>query len=420
MAKTKAETASLPPPAHDLAKDLMKDPGKIPLVPISLPKAEMHIHIGLALSHEVFLRRIQKGRTPIKADFLIDRSLRYYDDLAQHHATYEQMRHITSTPGELAQVTQDYLERIAREGAIYAELSTSYRDAKTFDAMTEAVAEGIRCARANTGIEARIVVTAIRNFGASEAEIAAKHLVKRRHPLVTGFGMAGEENLDPFGDYSKALHIAWHEAGLGLAPHVAEQYVHNAVDFLAAIPKEAVEVHPDDHRRLRAGHATLIHLSSELMQQFAEHQICIEACLSANKRINLPSVTRAHGMGETVTTATGRSITLDRPLRTYFKNLWQHPLKDFVAAGIPVCLGSDNPLLQNTNIGKENSLAMKARLTDLAGALQMTENAIKFANVDMMTRLALLQKVDLYRTSVRAGKSPTATAFGYKRAFDTI
>jgi aminodeoxyfutalosine deaminase len=179
-------------------------------------------------------------------------------------------------------------------------------------------------------------------------------------------------------------------------------------------------VHPDDHRRLRAGHATLIHLSSELMQKFAEHQICIEACLSANKRINLPAQTRAHGVSEKVTTVAGRSVTLDRPLRTYFKNLWQHPLKDFVAAGIPVCLGSDNPLLQNTNIGKENSLAMKARLTDLAGALQMTENAIKFANVDMMTRLALLQKVDLYRTSVRAGKAPTATAFGYKRAFDTI
>ena len=396
------------------------DPSKIPLVPISLPKAEMHIHIGLALSHEVFLRRIQKGRTPIKADFLINRSLRYYDDLAQHHATYEQMRHITSTPGELAQVTQDYLERIAREGAIYAELSSSYRDANTFDAMTDAIEEGIHCARANTGIEARIVVTAIRNFGAAQAEAAARHLAKRRRPLVTGFGMAAEENLDQFGDYSKALHIAWHEAGLGLAPHVAEQYVHNAVDFLGAIPKEALRVHADDPRRLRAGHATLIHLSSDLMQQFAEYQICIETCLSANKRINLPEHTRAHHLGEKIMTAAGRSVTLDKPLRTYFKNLWQHPLKEYVAAGIPVCLGSDNPLLQNTNIGKENSLAMKARLTDLNGALQMTENAIKFANVDMMTRLALMQKVDLYRTSVRAGTPPTATAFGYKRAFDTI
>jgi adenosine deaminase len=393
---------------------------KIPLVPISLPKAEMHIHIGLALSHEVFLRRIQKGRTPIKADFLIDRSLRYYDDLTQHHATYEQMRHITSTPSELAQVTQDYLERIAREGAIYAELSSSFRDERTFDTMTDAIEEGIRCARANTGIEARIVVTAIRNMGAAHAEQAARHLATRRREFVTAFGMVAEENLDAFGDYSKALNIAWHEAGLGLAPHVAEQYVHNAVDFLATIPKAAFDVHPDDPRRVRAGHATLIHLSSDLMQQFAERRICVEVCLSANKRINLPAETRAAVPGDVVTTPAGRSIRLDRPLHVYFKNLWQHPLKDFVAAGIPVCLGSDNPLLQNTNIGKENSLAVKASLTDLAGALQMTENAIRYANIDMMTRLALMQKVDLYRTSLRAGKAPSATAHGYQRAFDTI
>ena len=55
---------------------------------------------------------------------------------------------------------------------------------------------------------ARIVVTAIRNFRAAHAEAAAKHLAKRPRPLVTGFGMAAEENLDQFGDYSKALDIA--------------------------------------------------------------------------------------------------------------------------------------------------------------------------------------------------------------------
>jgi adenosine deaminase len=396
------------------------DMSKIPLVPISLPKAEMHIHIGLALSHEVFLRRIQKGRTAIKSDFLVEPARRYYDSLAHHHATYEQMRHITSTPSELAQVAQDYLERIAREGAIYAELSLSFRDPTIFAGQLDAMEEGIRCARANTGIEARIVVTAIRNMGAEHAETAARYMAAHKRKLVTGFGLVGEENLDSFSAYERSLNIAWHEAGLGLAPHVAEQFVHNAVDFLATVPKDALVKKPDDPRRLRAGHATLIHLSSDLMAQFADHAICIEACLSANKRINLPPETRAHQLGEIVRTASNRHVTLDRPLRTYYKNLWQHPLADYVRAGIPVCLGSDNPLLQNTNIGKENSLAMKASLTDLDGALAMTENAIKYANIDMMTRLALMQKVDLYRTALRAGQPPNATPFGYRRAFDTI
>ena len=92
----------------------------------------------------------------------------------------------------------------------------------------------------------------------------------------------------------------------------------------------------------------------------------------------------------------------------------------FAKKGIPVCQGSDNPLLQNTNIGKEKSLAVKAGLTDIAGALEMTANSIRYANVDMMTRLALMQKVDLYRTALRAKLAPEVTPFGYRRAFNTI
>jgi adenosine deaminase len=393
---------------------------KAPLVPISLPKAEMHIHIGLALSPEVFLRRIQKGRTPIKPEFLIERTHRYYDSLAHHHATYERMRHITSTESELAQAAQDYLERIAREGAIYAEISYSFRGVDVFERQIAALQEGIMCAHANTGIEARIVVTAIRNMGAANAETAAKHLASHHHDLVTGFGLVGEENLDAFSDYERALHIAWHDAGLGLAPHVAEQFVHNAGDFLRTVPKEALSVRAGDHRRLRAGHATLIHLSSDLMAAFADHKICVEACLSANKRINLPDETRAHRIGDVVRTAAGREVTLDQPLRHYFKNLPDHPLGVYVARGIPVCQGSDNPLLQNTNIGKEHSLAVKAGLTDVAGALEMTANAVRYANVDATIRASLMEKIDDYRAYMRDGHVPDTTPFGYRRAFNTI
>ena len=89
------------------------------------------------------------------------------------------------------------------------------------------------------------------------------------------------------------------------------------------------------------------------MTQLAEHQICIEACLSANKRINFPELTRGHQPGETITTAAGRG----RPSTGHcgrFSRTCGSIRRKYVAVGIPVCLGSDNPLLPNTNIGKEN------------------------------------------------------------------
>ena len=86
------------------------------------------------------------------------------------------MRNLTRNGEELAHVTQTYLETIADQGAIYAEVSNSFREGADFDAQMEAVAEGIKHAQERTGIEARIVVTTLRDRGYEFAELAAKTL----------------------------------------------------------------------------------------------------------------------------------------------------------------------------------------------------------------------------------------------------
>jgi adenosine deaminase len=215
------------------------------------------------------------------------------------------------------------------------------------------------------------------------------------------------------------LNIAWHDAGLGLSPHVAEQHLHNAVDFLEAIPQEALSNHPRDMRRLRLGHGVLIHMSSELIAEFADKQICMEICLSANKRIGLPDATKAHKIGDIITSQNGnRTVTIDRPLTHYYESIADHPIKHFMDAGIPVCLGSDNPLLMNTNIGKEYSLVNQAGVTEGADHLQLTRNAILYANVDPLTRARLLSHIDDYERQVKQSDIlPLETALGYKKAF---
>jgi len=65
----------------------------------------MHVHISLALSVEIFLRRVKDTRTSLTAEFLLQRDKRYYPTLQDFHLTYEAMRHITATPEELAEVT---------------------------------------------------------------------------------------------------------------------------------------------------------------------------------------------------------------------------------------------------------------------------------------------------------------------------
>ena len=111
------------------------------------------------------------------------------------------------------------------------------------------------------------------------------------------------------------------------------------------------------------------------------------------------------------TTTSDRSITIDRDLRPYYEQAEEHPIKTLMDAGIPVCLGSDNPLLMNTNIGKEYSMSHKAGVTETSDHLQITRNAIMNANVDAVTRGRLLSHIDDYTIDPR----PTATSLGYKR-----
>lgn len=391
---------------------------KTPKTPYTLPKAEMHVHISLSLSNETFIRRVKKKRTPLNIDFIIDRETRYYPNLEKFHGTYESMRHMTNSSQELADTVQTYLERIAREGCIYAEISNSYREGADFEWQMEAVSAGIEAARHNTGIEARIVVTTLRDHGPEQAEKAATFLSTYQNPYITAFGLVGDEGLNQFMGFSRALHIAWHDAGLGLTPHVAEQHLHNAVDFLEAVPTDAFDMRPRDTRRLRLGHGILIHMSSDLMQAYADKQICMEICLSANKRIGLPDATKALVKGDQITSQNEqRTITIDQELSHYYEAIEHHPIKKFMDAGIPVCLGSDNPLLMNTNIGKEYTLATKAGVTGTDNQLQLTRNAITYANIDPITRARLMAMIDDYQDIVDTDGLPVSSMLGYHRAF---
>src|SRR5690606_13535886 len=80
---------------------------------------------------------------------------------------------------------------------------------------------GIARAGARTGIEGRMIVTGIRHFGVESVEAAARFAAKCAHPLVTGFGMAGDERFGDVEDYVRAFEIA-REAGLGITVHAGE------------------------------------------------------------------------------------------------------------------------------------------------------------------------------------------------------
>ena len=152
------------------------------------------------------------------------------------------------------------------------------------------------------------------------------------------------------------------------------------------------------------------------MNEFAQNNICIESCISSNNRIGLPQRTLNYNIGDVIGSGADRQFAVDRPLSTYFNDkIEQHPITEFIQRGIPICLGSDNPLLQNTNISKEYSQTLRAGV-DQKLLLTFTENAIKFANIDNETRQTLMGKVKEYESLIKGNSPPSATSNGYVHA----
>ena len=100
-----------------------------------------------------------------------------------------------------------------------------------------------------------MIVTGVRHVGVESIEQAARFAARCGHPLVTGFGVAGDERMGDFEDYVRAFEIA-REAGLGITIHAGELMGWESVE--AAIePYQAVAHRPwrACHRKPRSGQA---------------------------------------------------------------------------------------------------------------------------------------------------------------------
>ena len=145
-------------------------------------------------------------------------------------------------------ITYEYLMSCAAEGAIYVELTASPDHAKLVGLSDEehldGIARGIDDARAESGIEGRILISCVRNFGVEPALRVARYAAERPHPYVVGFSMAGDEENYPPAAYAEAFEIAA-AAGLGCTVHAGEWAGPESV-------REALELPGEPHRARRA------------------------------------------------------------------------------------------------------------------------------------------------------------------------
>jgi adenosine deaminase len=316
-------------------------------------KAELHCHIEGAASPELVIRQADKYGADV-SPFIKDGSFVWHD-FTSFLAAYDFAADLFRTEEDYARLADHYLTSLARDGAIYSEVFTSPDHARKAGlspaAYTNALGEGMARAKAKTGIEGRMIVTGVRHFGVESVEAAARFAARCGHPLVTGFGMAGEERFGELEDYVRAFEIA-REAGLGITVHAGE------LDGW-----ESVAAALDHIRPSRIGHGVRAIENLDLVKRIADEGVVLEVCPVSNIELKV------------------------------FSGFDSHPFPALKTAGCKVTLSSDDPPYFWTSLKREYDVAAKHFDMDDKALTAVTRTAIEAAYVDRKTRAALLARL---------------------------
>jgi aminodeoxyfutalosine deaminase len=321
-----------------------------------LPKAELHLHLEGSVRPATLQEMArQKGRLIEETEDWIEERRRQgfrYPQFSDFLKAFKLLSLLLETPEDYALATTRLVEDLAAENVRYAELTLSAGvilwKKQPLEAIFEAVAEAASEASGRSGVRIAWIFDAVRQFGPDQARRVVNIAARFRHQGVVAFGIGGDEVRGP----AETLVDVYREArdlGLHVTAHAGEAAgplsVRDAVELLGAE---------------RIGHGTSAARDAATLQLLAERGIPVEVCLTSNL-------------------ATGVIGTIE-----------EHPLPQFLEAGVRVTLNSDDPAMFATNLEEEMKIAARRFGLSREDLVLLTANAIRGAFLAEEERTALL------------------------------
>jgi len=337
-----------------------------------LPKVELHLHLEGSTAPAT-LREMsrRKGRLVEETEqWIADREREgfRYPKFTDFLNAFKLLSLLLETPEDYALATTRLIESLPAENVRYAELTLAAGvvlwKKQRLDAVFEAVARAADEASASTGVRVAWILDAVRQFGVDHVRTVMRHAARLRDRGVVAFGIGGDEERGPARLFADVYREA-RDLGLRLTAHAGEAAGAESV-------RDAVEVLGAE----RIGHGTNAGCDPPTLRLLAERHIPVEVCLTSNL-------------------ATG-----------VIERIEDHPLRRFLAAGVPVALGSDDPAMFATSIEREILLAADRFALSRAEIIQLTANAIRAAFLPEGERARLLAELDCACDEVAAAAQP--------------
>jgi len=301
---------------------------------LSLPKAELHLHLEGAVDAPTLAELSRRHNTPLPIEnnnygFSEEsgrelseedvRALYQYRDFTGFMLAFKAVTERLRTPEDYELITYRLMQRLAAENVLHAEVYVAVGvvlwRGYDFDPIFEGLERGRQRGERDFGVSLLWIFDAVRHFGADAAARVIDKAIQFRRRNVAGIGIGGDERRaapELFRDgFARAR-----QHGLRLTAHAGEiagpESVLGALDAL----------HVD-----RLGHALSACQSPELMVRLARERMPLEICITSNLRTGCcPS-------------------------------LAQHPFKTYFDRGLLLTLNTDDPEMFQTSLAREYQLA---------------------------------------------------------------
>ncbi|MBZ5702162.1 MAG: adenosine deaminase [Acidobacteriia bacterium] len=306
-------------------------PSSLPAHFLSLPKAELHLHLEGSIEPATVCALAARHGQP-----LAEQEARRRYSYANFMEFIEAFKWVTSylrDPEDYALITRELGKRLLAQNVVYAELTLSVgimflrqqQPEANFEAMCRA-SEELR----KQGLRLQWIFDAVRQFGAEAAMQVARIAPHYRNEGVVAFGIGGDELSLPTADF-RAVYDYVAEQGLHRLIHAGEtggpQLVREAVELLGAE---------------RIGHGLGAMHDPALLEMLAERRIPLELCPTSN-------------------ICTG---ALARQLTRGSARIAEHPLPNFLRQGLAVVLSTDDPAMFHTSLLAEYAHTAAMGLTE--------------------------------------------------------
>jgi adenosine deaminase/aminodeoxyfutalosine deaminase len=275
---------------------------------LELPKAELHLHLEGSVEPET-LHELDPA-TPVE-EF---RALYQYADFDSFLRAFGAVGKRLRGPRDYALITRRLLENLARQNVHYAEIIVAAGVVLWKEQEFAPIFEAIRDAAAESPVQVRWILDAVRQFGAEHVRKVAELAAERIDEGVIAFGIGGSEERGPAKWFRDAFAFA-RGAGLRLTAHAGESMGPQSI-------WDALELGAE-----RIGHGIAAVQDEGLMRHLRERDIPLEICISSNL----------------VTGVVGR--------------IEDHPVRRLYDAGVPIVLNSDDPAMFRCSLTGEYRLA---------------------------------------------------------------